>query len=369
MITISLCVIVRNEESVLGRMLDSAASIVDEIILVDTGSTDSTKEIALSRGCRVFDFPWCDDFSAARNFACSKASMEYWMWLDADDVIPPKSQKELLDLKKQLSPSVDMIFLLYVTAFDQNGAPSFSYFRERLIRNYRGYLWHGQVHEAIAPEGTVLSLSIPIEHRKEQPGDPNRNLRIYETILRGGQKLDTRQLYYYGRELFGHQRFREAASVFRSFLKKADGWKENQIDACLLLSRCMERLGKANGVLPALFASFRYDAPRASTCCEIGRCKFASGLYQEAAWWYKAALSDQPELHPGAFIQTAYYDYIPLLQLCLCHSRLGDHKTALSYHEKAKALWPNDEAVQHNELYFQELSSSAPDLFKEHIVQ
>ena len=63
MITISLCVIVRNEESVLGRMLDSAASIVDEIILVDTGSTDSTKEIALSRGCRVFDFPWCDDIS------------------------------------------------------------------------------------------------------------------------------------------------------------------------------------------------------------------------------------------------------------------------------------------------------------------
>lgn len=364
MITISLCVIARDESAVLGRMLDSAASIADEIIVVDTGSTDSTKDIALSRGCHVFDFPWCDDFSAARNFACSKASMDYWMWLDADDVIPPPSREKLLELKKQMTPSVDMIFLPYEIAFDQNNRPSFSYFRERLIRNGCGYRWHGRVHEAVPTKGTILSLPIPIEHRKERPGDPNRNLHIYETILRSGQKLETRQLYYYGRELFEHHRFREAAASFRDFLKKSDGWKENQIDACLLLSLCMEQLGKDKAILPALFASFRYDAPRARICCEIGRRKFTSALYQEAAWWYNAALSDQPDQHPGSFIQAAYYGYIPLLQLCLCHSRLGDHKTALSYHKKAKALWPDDETIQQNELYFQELSSSAPDLFK-----
>lgn len=82
MITISLCMIVKNEESVLARCLDSVRHLVDEIIIVDTGSTDRTKEIAQGYGARIIDFPWNDDFSAARNFAFSHATMDYifgWM--------------------------------------------------------------------------------------------------------------------------------------------------------------------------------------------------------------------------------------------------------------------------------------------------
>ena len=74
---ISLCMIVRNEEAVLGRCLDSVADLVDEIILADTGSTDRTKAIAAEYAAKVYDFPWCDDFSAARNFAVSQAVGDY----------------------------------------------------------------------------------------------------------------------------------------------------------------------------------------------------------------------------------------------------------------------------------------------------
>ena len=72
MITISLCMIVKNEEQVLRRCLESAKSFADEIILVDTGSTDNTKEIGKTYGGKIFDFPWRDDFAAARNEAFSK---------------------------------------------------------------------------------------------------------------------------------------------------------------------------------------------------------------------------------------------------------------------------------------------------------
>ena len=77
MITISLCMIVKNEEKILRRCLDSVADLVDEIVIVDTGSQDETKRIAAEYTKFVYDFQWVDDFSAARNFAFSKATQEY----------------------------------------------------------------------------------------------------------------------------------------------------------------------------------------------------------------------------------------------------------------------------------------------------
>ncbi len=80
--TISLCMIVKNEEKVIGRCLDSVQDITDEIVIVDTGSTDCTKEIVSRYTDKVYDFQWIDDFSAARNFAFSQATKSYILWLD-----------------------------------------------------------------------------------------------------------------------------------------------------------------------------------------------------------------------------------------------------------------------------------------------
>ena len=87
MITVSLCMIVKNEEDVLARCLDSVSDLVDEIVVVDTGSTGRTREIAGRFTNRVYDFTWIDDFAAARNYAFSLAEKDYCMWLDADDVL------------------------------------------------------------------------------------------------------------------------------------------------------------------------------------------------------------------------------------------------------------------------------------------
>src|SRR6478752_10892384 len=85
--SISLCMIVKNEEAVIERCLTSVRPVVDEIIIVDTGSMDHTKEIVSTFTNCIYDFKWIDDFSAARNFAFSKATKDYILWLDADDVI------------------------------------------------------------------------------------------------------------------------------------------------------------------------------------------------------------------------------------------------------------------------------------------
>ena len=87
MITISVCMIVKNEEKQLRACLESLRPIADEIIVCDTGSADRTKEIAAEFTDKIYDFEWIDDFAAARNFVFSKATMEYIYTADADEVI------------------------------------------------------------------------------------------------------------------------------------------------------------------------------------------------------------------------------------------------------------------------------------------
>ncbi len=218
------CMIVKNEEDVLERCLESAVDLVDEIIVVDTGSTDRTKEIAGRFTDQIYDFPWCDDFAAARNESFSHASMDYCMWLDADDVLLEEDQTSFLALKERLDPAVSVVMAPYHTGFDENGRVTFSYYRERLIKNRTGMSWVGAVHEVVTPVGTVLYGDFAVTHHKTRPSDPDRNLRIYQAQLDAGKELEPRQQFYYGRELYYHHSWEEALAVFERFLEEGRGW-------------------------------------------------------------------------------------------------------------------------------------------------
>src|SRR5438128_5043091 len=93
--SISLCLMVRNEEEKLAACLQSAAGLVDETIVVDTGSTDGTRELASKLGARLFEFPWCDDFAAARNECIRHARGDFIFWMDADESIDSSNREKL----------------------------------------------------------------------------------------------------------------------------------------------------------------------------------------------------------------------------------------------------------------------------------
>ena len=133
MISHTLCMIVKNEETVLERILKPIADIMDVILIADTGSSDRTKEIAKQYASQVFDFPWCDDFSAARNFLLEKVRTDYWMWLDADDILDEKNLKKLKLLKASLDKKTDVVMMEYAVGFDTDGKATFSYYRERRL--------------------------------------------------------------------------------------------------------------------------------------------------------------------------------------------------------------------------------------------
>jgi glycosyltransferase involved in cell wall biosynthesis len=107
--------------------------IVDEIIIVDTGSQDKTKEIACRYTSNIYDFQWIDDFSAARNYSFSKATKEFILWLDADDAFLEEDRNKLKVLKEQLDPSIDIVMLRYIMAADETGEILLTCYRERLL--------------------------------------------------------------------------------------------------------------------------------------------------------------------------------------------------------------------------------------------
>ncbi len=355
MCTISLCMIIRDEEEVLGRCLESVADLVDEIILVDTGSQDRTREIARRFTEKVYEFPWIDDFAAARNFSFSKASCDYCMWLDADDVLLPPDRRRFQELKASLGPGTDVVMLRYHTGFDQQGQVTFSYYRERIVRNRAGMLWKGAVHEVIETKGAVRWSDCGVTHWKLRPSDPDRNLRIFENMLKQGQPLDPRQQFYYGRELYAHRRCQEAQQVLEAFLREGRGWVENNIEACRQLAYCWYALGREDQALEALFSSFAYDLPRAETCCDIGQHFLDRSRWDQAAYWYTRALECQRQDGRGGFVQPDAYGYLPCIQLCVCLSRMGRQEEARQYNERAAGFKPDAPEVAYNRAYFASL--------------
>lgn len=166
MSTISLSMIVKNEENHLRECLESVNDIVDEIIIVDTGSTDSTLKIAAQFTAKIFNYKWTNDFSAARNFALSKTTGEWILYLDADERLCDYSKKELL----QLTKSNDKLGINCIinNLDDYKNSPKLMKYI-RLFRNNENIRFTSKAHEQIEPSlftnnYRIIDSSIEIIH-------------------------------------------------------------------------------------------------------------------------------------------------------------------------------------------------------------
>lgn len=349
--TLSVTLIVKDEEAVLSRCLNAARKFADEIIVVDTGSTDQTKNIARKFTDKVYDFEWVYDFSAARNFALSKAECDFIMWLDADDFIDDANVEKIKKIKAD--DGFDLGYLYYVSE-DGDGNPSFKYYRERIFRRSENFAFAGAVHEAVSPRGRLKYFDAEIRHRKEKEGDPLRNIDIILRQIAAGKQLDGRMKYYYGRELLTLGAYRESIAVFEDFLS-GEGWVENKIDACICLSLAHFSIFEEAEGTAALFRSFTFAPPRSEACCGIGERLLSEGNLEAAAFWYELALTRAPDPKSGAFVNLDYCGFIPNIQLAVIYDRMGDFSRAKMYNEAAGAIKPRHPAYLYNKEYFEKI--------------
>ncbi|MBC2721745.1 MAG: glycosyltransferase family 2 protein [Desulfosporosinus sp.] len=357
MITITLCMIVKNEEETLQRCLQSVGNVVDQIIIVDTGSTDQTREVAGKLTPHCFDFAWIDDFAAARNFSFSKATMDYILWLDADDILLPGDSRKLTYLKQYMSPELDAVSMMYHCDFDNQGNTTLKVRRTRLVKRAKNYQWKGAVHEdLVIKEGTLYDSDIVVTHRKNHgSSDPDRNLKIYDKLVAQGREFTPRDMLHYAMELHQHRSYLNAIEFYLKFMNMDEITDEDRIYGCSKLADCYHCLEDRKNERKFIFRSMEYDTPRPEFCCRLGYYFLENSQFSKAAFWYKLA-SELPEPDNLWAVQNnASHTWLPHMQLGFCYYQMGEYK--LSYHHNKIALSyrPDDQNILNNVKLLEEL--------------
>src|ERR1700722_5503905 len=245
---VSVCVIVKNDPH-LERCLQSIRPYVEEIVVVDTGSTDNTPEIA-KKYADVFEvFTACNDpetglindFSMARQRSFDLSNREYCMWMDSDDIVEGcEHLNELIEECKQKFPNMETVSYLfpYEYAYNAQGQCTLKHYRERLIFNPSKQEWRNPVHEVICPkENTKVALitkeNIVFKHQRQfsnKPQEPGRNLRILKKYYEKVGDSDARQLYYLGLEYSNSGQFDEAIKCLVKYIDLS-GWDDERVMA------------------------------------------------------------------------------------------------------------------------------------------
>lgn len=361
MITISLCMIVRNEERTLARCLDSAAGLADDIVIVDTGSTDRTCEIAAHYTDRVLSFAWRDDFAAARNFSFEQASGDYILWLDADDVLLPRDATKLAELKRQLSQAggeaagslPDAFIFDYCLAEGPDGRPLVVSRRNRLVKREAGCRWSGRLHELLDfPQGTVVTADIAVTHRREAKNHSARNVRILRKWI-AEEGASGRRLYFYASECLDRRRYAAAARAYEKLLREPAGYREDRIIACARLAECYGMLGNQELRLEALMQSFRYGIPHADICCSVAECFQRLGMRETAVYWYLQAVDLRDRDTGLRPVPAACLTWLPHAQLSLLYAGLGRWQAACDHNARALEYAPDNPGLLANRLKLQ----------------
>ncbi len=352
--TISLCMIVKNEEQTLERCLRSVEGVSDEIVIVDTASNDRTKIIAGNFTSRVFDFAWVDDFAAARNYSFAQATMDWILWLDADDVLLPEDRTKLLELKTTLNAAIDAVSMIYHTAFDESNNVMQSGRNLRLVRRSKNFVWHGVVHEELVTEGkfSYVNSEVVVTHRKpagELGGPSRRNLLIYEKHINAGQQLPPRDLFQYALELEADKEYDKAIIYHQQYLASAEDAVDRKLFALHRLARCYYLMGNLDKEWECTLKSLELDVPHPEFSCRFAERFLNRNQFRQAIFWYELALQDPGNNGVDWMVENyPFKTWLPHKQLGLCYYKIGDYQRSLHHNQLAHQYLPNDPDIETN---------------------
>ncbi len=333
MITVSVCMIVKNEEKILRRCLDSLKDIADEFIIVDTGSTDGTKQIAMEYTDKVYDYKWIDDFSAARNYSFSKAGMDYIYTADADEVLDEDNKRKFLDLKKLLMPEVEIVQMLYGNQLQFGTTYNFeTEYRPKLFKRLREFTWINPIHETVNIEPVIYNSDIVITHLPES-NHAGRDFKNIQKVIDRGLYLSKKLYIMYAKELFiagEDSDFLQAKSYYEESVKFENRSIDELRAAQCVLVKAARLTKDTDTILKNSLKNMAFGEASAEVCYEIGEYFFEKKEYDESIiWFYNAAFETESELN------IHYSGDYPLIKLSKCYEMLGNSTEAQKYSQLA----------------------------------
>lgn len=350
-IKLSLCMIVKNEAHNLKDCLAPLRSVVDEIIVVDTGSEDETKIVAHGLGAKVFNFNWCDDFAAARNASIRQATGDYILWLDADDRMDFDNIEKLRYLKRMLPKKRNQAFYFIIHAKEPEGEKEF--LQLRIFPNMKGAFFQGKIHEQIYQSLAHLGIKfvktdVSVHHIGYENPDikrkkAERNLKIIEEILKA--EPDNLIIHYHAaRTLAGLNRKFEAIEHMKRVMedeRTQNGDREFFLTAGILLGKYYEEAHLYEEAI-RVFERLKKDfAGIALLHFCLGVAQFLKGNYGQAREELKKSVSLPMEvsLFPLDFKQIQYYQYYTLGQ---CYLESGEIDSAKEWFLKSIGLYRDE---------------------------
>lgn len=248
--TIEAVMIVKNEEQMLSRCLDSLKGI-DSIVIVDTGSEDNTIEIAKKYTDKIYHFKWCNDFSKARNVALSKATCDFVLIIDADEMLKTPISEVRAILEKEKGTKV---FGVKTTA--ENGSDS--HMSARLWKNLPEIRYKGKIHELIN-HSIEKNTDIEIIYGSSPTHitNPDLDFEILKEVVKDDPSV-IRERYYLAREYWYRKQYKKCITETNKYLKVAN-WLPEKNDAYLMRARCLAALGKYEEACDSAWKAVEYN--------------------------------------------------------------------------------------------------------------
>jgi len=352
--TLSLAMIVRDSEATLDRCLKSFAPVVDEVIIVDTGSKDRTLEIAAKYTDKIFFFDWIDDFAAARNYSFDMCTGDFIVWADSDDELTPEEATKIkaLDLSDK-----EVIICHYQYAHDEFGKCTLPVPRERIIKRSLGLKWVGEIHECI-PLGEakqfISDLNFPKHHKHGTSSE--RNIRILEKALEK-DPISSRTVYYLGKEYIDYNMGRHPINeTYRDrgihhlerFTTMPGSFWEDVYHAHDMIAQAKLSKGDDAGFLTHIYKSIQIEDRRAEPFYHLAFFFHMKGQTDRAIQWYEHCLDVRRPTGLLSAYQPEYYSWLPHLQLCVCYNAIGEIQKAFDHNSKVLENRPNDPRAKSN---------------------
>ena len=347
---VSLTMIVRNEEENLPACLGSVAGLFDEVVVVDTGSTDRTAEIARSFGARVFDFAWVDDFAAARNAALSHATGDYAFWLDADDRLEPPQRDRLQAIFDGLDSTEAAYVVRCACDPDAKGGGGMVVDHVRLFPLREDVRWAYRVHEQILP--SLRRAGVPVRWtdvvvRHVGYNDPalrrrklERDRAILESEL-SQRPGDAFVLFNLGQVALDVGDPRSALGYLQRSLAGSAPADSITRKLHALIARAHQLLGEPDRALAACAAGLADDPDDAELLFRKGVLHRRQGEPGEAgACWRQVLTLRRPERF--ASVDAGIYGHVTRRNLAVLAEEQGDLPEAALHWSKVLAERPGD---------------------------